>query len=115
MQQITDARRGATVSPNCPAGCGYGRGKRCQAAFWGAGKPWPVTRRGGTVDTTSGSSPDFSVRSIAASNARGASDSIGGRTPRAASLLQTGQTDLVGAVPNARLISKSPSSTHRYP
>ena len=45
------------------------------------------TGRGGSADTTSGSSRDFTVRSIAATSARGAKESIGAQKTRTASLV----------------------------
>lgn len=52
--------------------------------------------------------------SIAATNARGASESIGARKTRADSLLHTGHRDRGAAVPIGRLTLKTPSWTHRY-
>jgi hypothetical protein len=54
------------------------------------------------------------VRSIAATSARDANESIGAWKTRTASLLQTGHCDFGAAVPIGRLTSKSPSWTHRY-
>jgi len=92
----------------------YGLGKRCKAGFCVAIGFRLRAARGGTADTISGSSLDFSARSIAATSARGASESIGARKTRAASLLHTGHSDFRAAVPIGRLTSKSPSRTHRY-
>jgi hypothetical protein len=71
-------------------------------------------RCGGRADTTSGSSRVVSVLSIAATIARGASESIGAEKTRTASLLQTGHGARDPAVPMGRLTSKTPSTTQRY-
>jgi hypothetical protein len=70
--------------------------------------------RGGSADTTVGSSRVFSLLSIAATIARGASKSIGAEKTRTASLLQTGHGAADPAIPIGRLTSKMPSTTHRY-
>jgi len=72
------------------------------------------TGRGGSADTTSGSSRDFTVRSIAATSARGAKESMGARKTRTASLLHILHRDVAAAIPIGRLMSKSPCSAHRY-
>lgn len=91
-----------------------GLGRRCRAGFSAAAGLRVRARCGGRADTTSGSSRVFSVLSIAATSARGASESIGAEKTRTASLLQTGHGARDPAVPIGRLTSKTPSTTHRY-
>jgi len=92
----------------------YGLGRRCRAGFGSAAGLRVQARRGGSADTTVGSSRVFSLLSIAATIARGATKSIGAEKTRIASLLQTGHGAPDPAIPIGRLTSKMPSTTHRY-
>ena len=92
----------------------YGLGRRRQAGFWATAGLRFLTACEGSADTTSGTSRVRSVRSITFISARGASESIGARKTRTASLSQTGHDDFGVAVPIGQRTSKSPSRTHRY-
>jgi hypothetical protein len=92
----------------------YGLGRCRQAGFWATAGLRFLTACDGSADTTSGVSRVRSVRSIALISARGASESIGARKTRTASLSQTGHDDFGVAVPIGQRTSKSPSRTHRY-
>ena len=68
----------------------------------------------GNEDTTSGSSRDFSVRSIAATNSFEAREKVGAENTRTASALQRGQGTESVAWPIGRLISTTPCRSQQY-
>jgi hypothetical protein len=71
-------------------------------------------RPGGSEETTAGWSRVLSDLSMAATIARGASESIGEVNTRAASAPQAAQRTCGAAILIGRLTSKSPSCAQRY-